>query len=506
MNKTGIAKVIDLKTFSMDETCPFYGAFYCEMEKVGKDIFSLTPWVMQWDKNIWLFNLSPCRNFWAIQKKKKGKNLYELFEQILDASFEREYISVFANHPWQCLLFLDFLLKKGAKGVFSLNTLLNRRMYESLSWDHWFKPLGTLSYHLNYLKVKGFKESQFRSKQAQLKRFIKRMDFWGPFDLSQADVASIKRRFSWWLGEVWAWTFYGFLEDEKQTPDLFNSAENQIDLGSFPWIPFQIEDPPRVIRHLEYPVNRWDVIESLLIEDFSRLCAMKSWSEQERVSSIIWAITLYNLEELKLELSFRNPYSLHMDSRNNFKTALYQTYYAYMGLVDKLKARDNDLDLPEEIPFVGWKVEINECLYISPQTMELISTENSGLNYEGVLDLQNKIPLPIESYVVLPDFVPDLSFRSEELGGNTFKYDFSLNQWIEASFNRPFFYYRNPLPITSPLELKLKFLERTSNDWWTSENLMDMTKDYFLVEDREGRFIWVFRNSSGVWYKHGIYS
>ncbi len=506
MNDTGIAKVIDLKTFSTDENCPYFGAFYCEMEKAGKDIFSLTPRVMQWDENTWLFDLSPCRNFWAIQKEKEGKNLYELLEQILNNSFEKGYLSVFGNHPWQCLLFLDFLLEKKSKGLFSLDTLLNRKIYESLSWDHWFEPLGILSDHLSYLKVKGFKESQFRSKQTQLKRFIKRMNLRGPFDLSQADVASIERRFSGWLGEIWAWTFHGFLEDEEKTPDLFKSSENQIDLGSFPWIPFRIEDPPRAIRHLEYPVNRWDVIEPLLIEDLSKLCAMKSWSEQERVSSMIWAITLYNLEELKLELSFRNPYSLHMDSRNNFKTALYQAYYAYMGLMDKLKARDTDLDLPEEIPFVSWEVEINECLYISPQTMELISIENGGLNYKGVLDLQNKIPLPIESYVVVPDFTADLSFRPEESGGNTFKYDFSLNQWIEASLNRPFFYYRNPLPITSPLESKPQFLERTSNDWWTGENLMDMTKDYFLVEDREGRFIWVFRDGSGIWYKHGIYS
>lgn len=506
MNKKMIAKVIDLKTLSRDETFPPFGAFYCEIEKVGKNIFSLTPWVMQWDKNIWLFNLSPCRNFWAIQKEKKEKNLHELFEQILDASFEKEYLSVFANHPWQCVFFLDFLLEKRARGVFLLNTLLNRRIYESLPWDHWFNPLGILSYHLNYLKVKGFRESQFRSKQSQMKRFIKRMDLWGPFDLSQADVASIRRRFSGWLGEVWAWTFNGFLEDDEQTPNLFTSAENQVNLGLFPWIPFQIDDPPRVIRHLEYPVNRWDVIESLLTEDFSKLCAMKSWSEQERVSLIIWGITLYNLEELKVELSFRNPYSLHGDTRNNFKTALYQAYYAYTGLMDKLRTRETDLDLPEEIPFVGWEIEINECLYISPQIMGLISTGNGELNFEDILDLQNKIPLPIESYVVVPDFSPDLSFRSDELGDNTSEYDFSLNQWIEASSNRPFFYYKNPLPITCPLELKRRFLERTSNDWWESENLKDITKDYFLLEDREGNFIWVFRDNSGAWYKHGIYS
>ena len=506
MNKTSMAEVIDLKTFSMDETCPHFGAFCCEIEKVGKNIFSLTPRVMQWDKNTWLFDLSPCRNFWAIQREKKGKNLYELFEQILDASFKEEYLSVFANHPWQCLLFLESLLKKRAKGVYSLNTLLNRRIYESLSWDHWFRPLGILSEHLNYLKVKGFRESEFRSKQAQLKRFIKRMDLWGAFDLSQADVASIKRRFSGWLGEVWEWTFDGFLEDGKKSPNSLTSAENQINLGSFPWIPFKLDDPPRVIRHLEYPVNQWDVIESLLIEDFSKLCAIKSWSEKERVSSIIWVITLYNLEELKLGLSFRNPYSLHRDARNNFKTALYQAYYNYMGLMDKLKARETDLDLPEEIPFVRWRIEINERLYISPQIMELISTKDGGLDYEGILDLQNKIPLPIESYIIVPDFIPDLSFRSHEVGSNDSEYNFSLNQWIEASFNRPFFYYRNPLPINSPLELKLKFLERTSNDWWVSENLRDVTKDYYLLEDREGKFIWVFRDNSGAWYKHGIYS
>ena len=358
MNKAGIENLIDLKTFSTDETCPYFGAFYYKTEKVGKDIFSLTPRVMRWDQNIWLFDLTPCRNFWGIRRENEGKNIYELLEQILASSFNEEFLSVFGNHPWQCLLFLDFLLKKKSKGVFSLSTILTRRIYKSISWDQWFGPLGILSGHLSCLKIKGFRESEFRSKQAQLKRFVRRMDLGGPFDLSQADAASVRRRFSGWLGEVWAWTFHGFLEDKKQNPNLFNSSENQIDLGLFPWIPFQLDEPPGVIRHLEYPVNRWDIIEPLLVEDFSKLCAMKSWSEKERVSSIIWTITLYNLEELRLDLSFRNPYSLHMDSRNGFKTALYQAYYAYMGLVDKLKARDTDLDLPEDIPFVSWQVDI----------------------------------------------------------------------------------------------------------------------------------------------------
>ncbi len=192
-----------------------------------------------------------------------------------------------------------------------------------------------------------------------MRRFVERMNLAGPYALKQAEDTAIMRRFSGWLGHVWAWTFNGILTTQAAVHQSLSSIDQQISLDHFPWIAFTARRYPNVQRLLEYPVNQWDVIEPLLVDDFTKLCGLSEWSNREYVCVIQWNVALYNLRTLAIDIAFRNPYSLHRDAPE-FKTVLYQAYYAYMDFMDSLKARDDDLDLPEDIPLVAWNIVIKD--------------------------------------------------------------------------------------------------------------------------------------------------
>ena len=170
-----------------------------------------------------------------------------------------------------------------------------------------------------------------------------------------------------------------------------------------------------------------------------------------------------------------------------------------------LKIRETDLDLPEEIPFVAWTIEVQEWLVLSPQILALIPMGGCGdRNFLEILDLQNKLPLQVEHYAIAPDFYPGASFSFEEIG-QARGYDFSLTQWRDASVKRPFFFYKKPIPFNDTGYRKV-FMERTGANWWESEDISNLNRDYFILEDRKGQSIWAFKDYRGRWYKHGLYS
>jgi len=124
---------------------------------------------------------------------------------------------------------------------------------------------------------------------------------------------------------------------------------------------------------------------------------------------------------------------------------------------------------------------------------------------ENHFELQNKLPLNLESYCLTPDFLPDCSFKTKAIGKSQ-HYDFPIHQWSEAAFDRPFFYYKKAQTLPSPLKQRRKFLERTSHDWLESKSLSDSAKDYYIWEEANGELIWAYRDNAGKWFKHGLYS
>jgi len=497
-------RLIDLRTFAKHEHFPAYAALYCPELKTPEHVFCLSSQVMQWSENIWLLDLHSSENFWLLQQQKLQLGLFEMLQQVLEESLGQKILVVFAQHPWPALFFLDYLCAQTARennsGIYSLESSMSQNLYENISWQHWFAPLTVLAEKLEILKVKGFHAPRFRSQQAQLQRFIERMELWGPYDLSLAKVGSlageIERRYSVWLARIWRWTFAAYLNRGEAT---------QQGLQYFPWITFELSQTPKVSRLLEYPLNQWDVLEPLLIEDFQRLCHLSSWSDQERVNRIYWTITLFNWQEEVVELSFRNPYRLHAE-QPHFKTALYQAYYSYMDAMLKLQQRDKDLDLPENMPFISWQLEVRERLFITPTIMELFPESFDHQVENELLELQNKLPALIESYTINPDFCSEQLFSLQEIGtGQKTAYDFPLQQW-QVKLQRPLFYYQQPQALLVEQGYRQIFLERTANNWWEEDDLANLIRDYFILQEPNGVRWWGYKSSRGEWFKHGVYS
>lgn len=474
-------KVIDLAELRAGDEFPVYAAIY---NPESASPFVLSPTAMRWGDNLYLSRLDDCKFFWLDQKKKLRCKLADLFEPLLQHHYGENFVAVFGNHPWQCLLYLQYQLRHQGRGLYLLESRLNRNIYKTLDWECWFAAQQELAEHLIAANARGFRADSLQSQQARMRRFIQRIGVATPHELIAADANSITRRFGKWLGLIWQWSF-----------------TDSNGLQGFPWIKLEQEQLPGVKRDLEYPVNQWDYIEVLLREDFSRLCDQFYRHDCEHVNRMLWEITLFNYEKVSVELSFRHPYSLHRDMPG-FDTALYQARYIYDDLVRNLRARDGDLDLPESMPFICWQVQVCERVMLAPALWELFAREFDQIDYQQIMALQNKLPLAFECYQTDASFFPEKSFTRIPVGTARTN-PFDHYPWSSSAANKPLFYYQQAEPIENPTAVQKVFLERNSNQWWLSEDALQSIRDYFILKDHNGRSSWAYRTQGGEWFKQG---
>ena len=481
MNAT--TKIIDLAELRGRDEFPAYAAIYSH---TPADPGILSPSAMRWSDRVVLARLEDCRQFWLNQKKKLRCKLSDLFDPVLGYHFGDDYLAVFGNHPWQCLWYLEYRQCHDARGLFLLGSRLDRNIFRTLDWGCWFAAQDTLAAHLSHINAPGFRAENFLSRRAQLQRFIDRIGVATPAAMKAADANALTRRFGKWLGQIWQWSFTD------------SSA-----LQSFPWIRHEPQQAAGVTRDLEYPVNQWSYIEVLLREDLTRLCEQFRRDDCEHVNRMVWEITLFNDQKISVELSFRHPYSLHRD-QPAFDTALYQARYLYDDLMRQLRAREFDLDLPESMPFAAWRIEIRERILLSPQLWDLFASHDDQVDYRQIMSLQNKLPVALECFQADPGFYPEQSFLAVPVG-NAAPQSFDHYSWSSSAVNKPLFYYNEPVPIEPPAGAARIFLERNSNQWWISGDLLQTVRDYFILCDRRGRSSWVYRDANGNWFKQGEY-
>ena len=473
-------RVIDLAELGGD-AFPAYAAVYGDP---AAEPFALSPAAMRWNERIWLLRLEDCRVFWLTQKKKLRCRLDDLFDPLLRRHHGEDYIAVLGSHPWPCLLYLDYQQRHRGQGIYRLQRRLDQNIYYRIDWENWFRPQDELANHLTAIRAQGFRAEDFCARQAQLRRFIERVEIETPGSLCEVESNSIRRRFGKWLGLVWHWSFA--------------TAEA---LNLFPWRPYRPQPAPAVSRDLEYPVNQWVFVEALLREDFERLCNRVHDDDCMHVNRMRWKIVLFNEQCLNLELCFRNPYSLHRD-RPDFSTALYQAKYLYDDAMSRLQGRDYDLDLPVSMPLVRWRIELSEQVALAPGQWDLFANSSDQIDYQRLQELQNKLPRAFESYRPEASFLPEQSF-SGCLPVATAVGDADCLAWSCGAINKPLFYYQPAQPIDMPEPAHRIFLERGCAPWWLVEDALQSIRDYYIVRDRRGRASWAFRTLDGAWYKQG---
>jgi len=476
-------RIIDLAELRAGDGFPCWAAVYC---RGPARPFVLSPVAMRWRDDVFLSRPGECSGFWLERKKKLRCKLVDLFAPLLQHHHGDDYIAVFGNHPWQCLWYLEYQRQQQARGLFLLQSPLNRNIYRGLDWDSWFGLQQQLAVHLEEINARGYHRDRFASRQAQMRRFIERGAIDTPAAMHEADANSIQRRFGSWLGRVWHWSFTG-----------------HDDLQGFPWRAHAERAAPVVQRDLEYPLNQWSYVELLLREDLSRLAEQVRDDDCEHINRMDWQITLFNDERVTVELAFRHPYSLHRD-QPGFDTALYQARYIFDDLMRKLRARDSDLDLPASMPFTGWRLEIRERVTLSPRLWDLFAGESTELDYERIRTLQNKLPLAFESYRPAASFSPEHSFAACAPGELPLQ-EFDSLAWSCGSADKPLFYSPTAQPIDNPDRLQKIFLERSSEQWWRDGQALQAMRDYYILRDSHGRSIWAYRTLDGSWFKQGEY-
>jgi protein ImuB len=108
---------------------------------------------------------------------------------------------------------------------------------------------------------------------------------------------------------------------------------------------------------------------------------------------------------------------------------------------------------------------------------------------------------------------------------------FAVDAVAEAPPDRPLRLFARPEPVDviaevpegPPLRFRWRRVmheitraegpERIAPEWWRPEDAARATRDYFRVEDAEGRRYWLFREglygretSSPAWYMHGLFA
>ena len=80
--------------------------------------------------------------------------------------------------------------------------------------------------------------------------------------------------------------------------------------------------------------------------------------------------------------------------------------------------------------------------------------------------------------------------------------DPSLNAVAEE---RPLYVRLQPKRMEKDEKGASRFLENTMDKWWLNPEHSDLERCYFKHITTNGESHWIFRNSKGEWWSHGIF-
>lgn len=515
---------------------------------------ALSPKIMTWNDSIWIVDLARCASYWqhrAEQSYAATQTVQSQRPSHSQGTYESIHISSFltnllrdiwgencraalAPHPWQALLMLYEMRERHLPGLLVTSSPFGQSLLHDLSWNAWWSCTTTLIQHFSQTKRRRWNPTIFRRQCRDLRRSAQRLGLSSAGHLRAIPTLSLVRRFGAILGELRDWA-YGSDPVTTERPKttgmrmLFQEEEEaQHPFASgFPWHSVVSTENPMVVRHLETPLREWDHMEPLLRDDFDRLCRLDSWSAGERIVSLEWRLTLSDLTPLMIPLYFRYPHALHTE-QGSHKTALLQALYAFENVQKSRRQRPCLRDGYEAIPslfaITSWELCITERLTLPRQSLGLFgdqSTVEDGTSsiQHQLLCLENKLSIPLTAFNLCSDWLPEDSFaptlkdtsiaqvRSDAL--SRYAHDLATAALCK---DRPLFLYKEPEPLAEKTRTTTEiFNERTMHKWWdkAQENSKDIKKvlqrDYYRVIDRHHRSLWIYRDSLGQKFIHGIY-
>lgn len=461
---------------------------------------TITPRIMNWSKNCWILDFSITIEYWRRNRTHIRESIVPLIEEAIKRSMNDSknqksfcYCASLANNPWKAILLLYSMEDKGLEGYLDFESGFGKTIYENLPNKVWWKCLKKISYHFKQAKIKGYNPQKFLQQTRHMKQSMERLGMDTPISFKCIDPNDLQRRFGEALMELWLMAF----------SDSSNKKEGINFESIFPWHSYFLKETPKIKRNLDYPITQWDEIEPFLNEDLNKLCLLNSFSSNERLVSLKWHINLHDMSSIQILISFRHPHNLHTEYPHQ-KTALLQAYYSFTKTIEKSSNEwdDDYLSMPV---IVSWEVIILEKLLLTPQAFDLFGERDN--EYEALLQLENRLPIKIKRYDLVCDWNPEDSYKevSENCKDNSI-YKELYPSLISLGIKRPLFIYREPIEIRNKKTLVTdNFLERTMDKWWRSTSFNSRQRDYYCLMDNKKRCFWVFHDTNGKWYIHGIF-
>lgn len=462
--------------------------------------FFLSPDVMQLGEFTFVIAINSTVKYWASQSDLVGVDTIVLMEKELELNLG-EYSACFCHHPFQGLLFLNFLLFRDIRGLHTFNSRFSKTNYKRLEWKIWLFSCRQIysCFDENNLMIK--ERKNFPSNLSKFERFTSRIGLDSTKSLKDVDADDMGRRFGVFVKSLWRWTNGAYDNDEAENgyQDIFTSTLMP-SLDGFPWVAHKDPVHIEITNSLEYPISSWGQIEPFLGEDFQKIRNKVSQFSGLRIIQLKWLVMTYDGETVETSIDFKVPVCLVQQSETDFRAILLQFEYAFNDFQKELKDKVEDTDLPNCQVVLGWKIEISRKLEVSPENFQLMGADTLKFKSD-IEELQNKLKADVKSFRTGRHSVPCLDhFQGDGAIGSS---EAPLYQRI---FVKPMFVYPEPIVIEEDSVLEKEFLERTSSDWWESFDPHDTYRDYFICRLIDDRYYWVFKNARGNWYKHGIYS
>jgi hypothetical protein len=414
-------------------------------------------------------------------------------------------------NPWRALLGLSVMRERGLWGMISGHHVLGRNLPLESSWGIWFRYAEQVGEIWFSSRRERFNLQVFRRQMRQMEEAVMRLGIRNPADLTGMGALAIRRRYGAALHDLWLLT----VEDHKKEA----TGIQQMESPQFPWKSWQREGWTGVRRHMDAPLMEWDGIESLLREDMDRLCALLSKQGGERVLSLEWRVVFLDMSSLSIPVRFRHPHDLPAESPHH-RTALLQACYAYFDAIPAAMSDAVDHGVYEKA-IGSWELTVTEKIHWSPVMRDLFGEcvgsdpemhdEVDENRWRKMLQhkmqtMENRLPVQLDSYEVNSNWIPGEGYLVGFSDQDAQDQSSSMTSILEVSKKRPMFLFSRPRPwVQSPNRSSVwEFCERVMEKWWSGGGRFSQ-RDYYRLQDDDQKSMWVFKDTAGKWYIHGVY-
>lgn len=532
-------------------------------------LMALTPRVMRWSDDVWLMDLSVCRSYWQANAQRLNKQPLVLIQTILErtlATADQPLCAALADHPWPAILVLGAMRERRLTGFMQLETPFTQALYRDIIWSGWMAAAGVIAVHFANRKTLPFNGAQYQRQCKQLVAAARRLRLASPWELRTAAALSVRRRFGQTLAALWEWTFPPSQSPHAQAEALaafpwqrWEWTEKPrvlrvLDYALWQWeaiAPLLCEDLDKLCRvRLSSRGFEGKVTELTWLLTLNDLRVLPVTVSFRHPHDLARELGQHKTALLQAQYAFEAALKAHQRADDNdievpiiSWTLTMESCLATPPVISDLFGALADegceaarlLELENQLPVALAQFDLRQDWLPEnsfgdqprpPSEKPAKPLKDSWAAYrEQPYELSaadtaliSEAPREVVANLVMPSF---WEAADDYLEASSPKKGSALNlvppvedavtlqdfPWLAVARQRPLFLYAEPEPLDSCGHSSGRvFIERTSTKWWRAATDQGEHRDYYRLFDRTQRSSWVFQDSSGRWFVHGVFA